>query len=47
MAPGEPCDVDALAAASRLDAAQLLPRLVDLELRGIVRRVGGGRFVRS
>lgn len=47
MAPGEPYDIDALAAASRLDAAQLLPRLVDLELRGIVRRVSGGRFVRS
>jgi DNA processing protein len=46
MKAGEPYDVDALAGLSELDAARLLPRLVDLELRGLVRRIGGGRFVR-
>jgi predicted Rossmann fold nucleotide-binding protein DprA/Smf involved in DNA uptake len=40
-------DIDALAAACALDAARLLPHLADLELRGLVRRVGGGRFMRS
>ena len=39
-------DLDALAAASGMDASRLLPRLADLELQGLVRRVGGGRFVR-
>jgi DNA processing protein len=38
-------DLDALAAACGLDAPRLLPRLADLELRGLVRRVGGGRFM--
>jgi DNA processing protein len=46
MKAGEPYDVDALAGLSELDAARLLPRLADLELRGLVRRIGGGRFVR-
>ena len=46
MAPGEPYDVDALARLARLDAGRLIPRLVELELRGLVRRAGGGRFVR-
>ena len=27
--------------------ARLLPRLFELELRGLVARAGGGRFVRS
>ena len=40
-------DIDALAAACGLDAPRLLPHLADLELRGFVRRVGGGRFMRS
>jgi len=43
---GESCDLDALAERTGLAAARLLPRLFDLELRGLVRRVGGGRFVR-
>ncbi len=46
MRPGEAYDVDALAASSRLAAAQLIPRLVGLELLGLVRRLAGGRFVR-
>ena len=33
--------------ASGLDAPRLLPHLADLELRGLVRRVGGGRFMRQ
>ena len=40
-------DLDALAAASGMDAPRLLPHLADLELRGLVRRVGGGRFMRQ
>jgi DNA processing protein len=40
-------DVDALAEACGLDAPRLLPLLAGLELRGLVRRVGGGRFMRQ
>ena len=40
-------DLDALASASGMDAPRLLPHLADLELRGLVRRVGGGRFMRQ
>jgi DNA processing protein len=47
MAPGEAYDLDALAASSGLDAHRLLPRLLELELGGLVRRAGAGRFVRS
>jgi len=39
-------DVDGLAALSGLDNAQLLSCLLDLELQGRIRRVGGGRFMR-
>ena len=46
LAGGEPSDVDGLSAQTGLVASELLPRLVDLELRGLVRRAGGGRFVR-
>ena len=47
MKQGEPYDLDALAGASGLDAARLLPHLAELELRGLIRRAGGGRFLRS
>jgi DNA processing protein len=47
MQPGEAYDVDALSAASGLDPGRLLSRLIDLELTGAVRRVGGGRFMRQ
>ena len=47
MAVGESYDLEALGAETGLSAAQLLPRLLELELRGAVRRVGGGRFVRA
>ena len=46
MEAGQPYDLDALAAASGLAAARLLPHLASLELRGLIRRVGGGRFLR-
>src|SRR5688572_31925625 len=39
-------DIDALAVACGLDAPRLLPHLADLELRGLIRRVEGGRFMR-
>jgi DNA processing protein len=47
MDPGHAYDLDALSGHSGLDGVRLLPRLLDLELRGLVRRVGGGRFMRS
>ncbi len=43
---GEPLDLDEISEQSGLAVSLLLPRLLDLELRGIVRRAGGGRFVR-
>jgi DNA processing protein len=46
MEPGQPYDLDELAAGSGLDPARLLPRLLDLELRGLLRRAGAGRFLR-
>jgi DNA processing protein len=47
MEAGESYALDALAAASGAAAAALLPRLLELELQGRVRRLPGGRFVRS
>jgi len=47
MMPGQPYDVDELTTLSGLEPKQLLPRLLDLELRGFVRRAGGGRFLRA
>jgi hypothetical protein len=47
MEPGQAYDLDALSHASGLDSARLLPRLLDLELRQLVGRAGGGRFMRS
>jgi DNA processing protein len=44
--PGEPSDLDALAERAGLPTSRLLPRLLELELHGRVRRAGGGRFVR-
>ena len=46
MAAGEAYDLDGLSGRSGLDGAKLLHRLLDLELRGLVRRVGAGRFMR-
>jgi DNA processing protein len=47
MEVGHPYDLDELTASSGLDVVKLLPRLLDLELRGLVRRAGAGRFLRS
>jgi DNA processing protein len=46
LIPGEPCDLDAISERSGLGSPRLLPRLFELELQGLVRRVGGGRFIR-
>jgi DNA processing protein len=46
MAAEQPYDLDALARGSGLEIRRLLPRLIELELAGLVRRLGGGRFVR-
>jgi DNA processing protein len=43
---GEACDLDAIVERTGLEPARLLARLFELELRGLVRRAGGGRFVR-
>jgi DNA processing protein len=47
MAAGDSYDLDGLAQASGVDRVTLLTRLLELELAGAVRRVDGGRFVRS
>ena len=47
MEAGHAYDIDGLAALSGLASVRLLSRLIDLELQGRVRRVGGGRFMRS
>jgi DNA processing protein len=46
LTPGEPADLDAIAERSGLMTTRLLPRLFELELQGLVARVGAGRFVR-
>ena len=46
LTPGEASDLDEIAERSGLTTARLLPRLFELELKGRVARVGGGRFVR-
>ena len=47
LTPGEATDLDAIAERSGMTTARLLPRLFELELKGLVTRAGGGRFVRS
>jgi DNA processing protein len=47
MEPGQPYDLDELAALSGIGAPRLIPRLSDLELDGWIRRAGGGRFLRT
>jgi len=46
MEQGQAYDLDGLSAVSGLDNVRLLSRLIDLELQGRIRRVGGGRFMR-
>jgi DNA processing protein len=43
---GESCDLDAISERTGLTSARLLPRLFELEMQGLVRRAGSGRFVR-
>jgi len=47
MEPGEPYDLDSLAAETTLDPVALLPRLLAFELSGVIRRDAAGRFVRA
>ena len=47
MAPGQPYDLEELSDAAGIDGVRLLPRLLELELHGLVHRIDGGRFVRS
>jgi DNA processing protein len=47
MDEGQAYDLDGLAAVSGVDGVRLLPRLLELELHGLVQRVGGGRFMRQ
>ena len=47
LPPGEACDLDMLVDRTGLTSPKLLSRLFDLELKGEVRRVEGGRFVRA
>ena len=46
MHAGQPYDLDALALATGLDVPRLLPRILEFELAGRIRRVEGGRFIR-
>ncbi|MEQ1760157.1 MAG: DNA-processing protein DprA [Vicinamibacterales bacterium] len=46
MEEGEPYDLDALTAALGMSGPVVLARLLQLEILGIVRRAGGGRFIR-
>lgn len=46
MDDGDTYDLDEIAERSGVDRMKLLPRLIELELGGAVRRVEGGRFIR-
>ncbi len=46
MDEGDAYDLDEIAERSGIDRVKLLPRLLELELAGALRRVEGGRFVR-
>ena len=47
MDEGETYELDEIAERSGVDRMKLLPRLIELELAGLLRRVEGGRFLRS
>ena len=47
MDAGEVYELDDLVRVTGLTASKLLPRLMELELRGQVAAIGGGRFARS
>jgi DNA processing protein len=46
LVAGEASDLDEICEKSGLRTPRLLPRLFELELQGLVRRIGGGRFMR-
>ena len=46
MDEGDSYDIDEISERSGVDRMKLLPRLLELELAGAVRRIEGGRFVR-
>jgi DNA processing protein len=46
LEPGTSYDLDGLVELSGIGAARLLPKLLQLELQGFLRRIEGGRFVR-
>jgi DNA processing protein len=46
MVEGDSYDLDEISDRSGVDRMKLLPRLLELELAGAVRRIDGGRFVR-
>jgi DNA processing protein len=46
LPPGEPCEIEAIVERSGVTIERALTQLLDLELRGRIRRDGGGRFVR-
>jgi DNA processing protein len=46
MDDGDSYDLDEISERSGVDRMKLLPRLIELELAGALRRVDGGRFVR-
>jgi DNA processing protein len=46
MDEGETYDLDEIAERSGVDRMKLLPRLIELELAGALRRAAGGRFFR-
>jgi DNA processing protein len=46
LQPGEPTDLDGITQRTGMPVAELLPRLLELEIRGLLRREPGGRFFR-
>jgi len=46
LVPGEPMDLDTISDRTGLTPARLLPRLLELEMGGVITRAGGGRFLR-
>ena len=47
MHAGQAYDLNELAVVTGVDGVRLLPRLLELELHGLVQRVGGGLFMRQ
>jgi len=45
LAPGQAYDLDELSATVKETGSDLLPRLTDWEMRGLLKRVPGGRYV--